>query len=109
MLLAPDAVAPRVPQRDNSAAASAVLRAPDPQRQLRAPSDIDRTAPHRPRSQNGRREAYGTLSGQGSLMRAGFPPVGPRGQSMDVRQRPARSGSDGARLCWDRAAPLPEI
>src|SRR6202030_4530901 len=105
MLLAPDAVAPRVPQRDNSAAASAVLRPPDPQRQLRAPSDIDRTAPHRPRSQNGRREVYGTLSGQGSLMPAGFSPVGPRAQSMDVLRRKDRSGSGRDRLCWDPAAP----
>src|ERR1700693_4493167 len=106
MLLAPDAVAPRVPQRDNSAAASAVLRAPDPQRQLRAPSDIDRTAPHRPRLQNGRREACGTLSGQGSLMPAGFSPVGPRAQSMDVLPRTARFGSDRARLWWGQGRPL---
>src|ERR1700723_4791945 len=98
MLLAPDAVAPRVPQRDNSAAASAVLRAPDPQRQLRAPSDIDRTAPHRPRSQNGRREACGTLSAQGSPMPAGLSLAEPRAQSTGALPGTARSGWDQARL-----------
>src|ERR1700693_158918 len=98
MLLALGAVAPRVPQRDNSAAASAVLRAPDPQRQPRAPSDSERTAPHQLYSQNGRHEACGTLSGQGSLMPAGFSRVGLRAQSMDVLPRTARSGSDQARL-----------
>src|ERR1700730_18888096 len=98
MLLAPDAVAPRVPRRDNSSAASAVLRAPAPQHLLRAPSDNERIAPHPLRSQNGKREACGTLSGQGSLMPAGFSRAGLRAQSMDVLPRTARSGSDQARL-----------